>query len=154
MYELIRLFILIACVAVISKGDEVDMCSLKSPESVVGKHLTLVARMGFTPHGMFVLTDKCPRKIPEALVMFPHDPGAPEVGFELAEGVFAALKPYFRLTGGAATACGAIAGQFVSRRHFKADSVGTMTQGNGFGPRGDFQFAFILQNVVEIRGCP
>jgi hypothetical protein len=26
-------------------------------------------------------------------------------------------------------------------------------QGNGFGPGGAWQFAFVLQSVVEVHGC-
>jgi hypothetical protein len=152
---LARLLISTICLSLSAAGEVVDLCKMKSVEAVVGKRLTLGARMGFTSHGAFLLTDLCSRKvIPAAAVLLPRDPGVPEVDFEADQHALTSLKPYLRLAGGAATACGTIVGEFVSKPKFRTERHGPILQGNGFGPQGALRFAFILRSVIEISSCP
>ena len=130
-----------------------DLCSVKSVQSLAGRRLTVKARLGFTAHGMFLLTDRCLRKTPSAVVLNPHDPGAPSVAFQGDKDVMERLRPFLRLTGGATVACGELSGEFAYKKDFKAKRFGGGPQGNGFGPRGAFRLAFVLQSVTEISAC-
>jgi hypothetical protein len=130
-----------------------DLCNVKSLVNLAGRHVTIKARLGFTSHGMFLLTDQCSHRIPSAVVLNPDDPGAPIVPFEADKNVMERLRPFLKLTGGAAVACGMISGEFAYKKDFKKQHFGGGPQGNGFGPRGAFRFAFVLQSVIEISAC-
>jgi len=153
MPTIIRLLVLATCVTITLRSGVTDLCDLTSRDLTTGEHLALSARMGFTAHGMFLLTDKCSKKVPALLVLTPHDEGAPDVGFELDGEALHRLSPFLRLTGGGTIACGTLVGQFASKPHFRTEGSGAELRGNGFGHQGVFQFAFILQSVAEIHAC-
>lgn len=131
----------------------IDFCDAH-PESHVGRELTVRARIAFTMHGAALLSNHCRHKAQPAALLNPHDPGAPDVAFELDRASVDLLKPFLRISGGGAEACGTISGQFASKPGFKAFRRDGELMGNGFGARGALRFAFVLHKVVEIGPCP
>jgi hypothetical protein len=137
----------------LSPSEGMDLCTVSNAASLPVVPVSVNARMGFTLHGMFLLTDQCKRKVPAAVVVNPGDPDAPPVAFQLDGEVFQRLKPFLRLTGGADIACGRIEGQFFKKKGFHLKK-GSEPHGNGFGPRGALEVMFVLRSIDEIHGCP
>jgi hypothetical protein len=104
------------------------------------------------PDGV-LLAEQCARKLPDAAVISPHDPGMPNVDFELDEKSLALLQPYAPVKGRQGSlVCGTLVGEFVFRRNFRRRG-GEVAEGNGFGGGGSWQYAFVLQSVLEMHGC-
>ena len=153
MQGLVMCFALCCAFAASASAQEVDFCNATARVEGISPRLVLRARMGFTPHGMFLMSDHCPQRAPAAVVLNPHDPGAPEVPFGVSHDALVRVKPFLRLTGGSSTACGVISGMLTVKKNFKLKQMGGGPQGNGFGPRGAYKFAFILESVIEIGPC-
>jgi hypothetical protein len=141
---------LLACAA----ENELNICDLQRPGSFSGRVIVVKGRLGFTSHGMFLLSNgNCSRKSEDIVVMLPHSSGVPAVSFELDGSALAMLRPYMRPTGGTATACGVINGELFSKKGLKVRREGGGPQGDGFGPRGAFSLGLVLKSIIEIRPC-
>ena len=131
---------------------EVDLCRTPIKEVLTGRPLVAHVRVGFTMHGVFLLSDQCALRIPAALVVNPGDPGVPVVPFQLDGDARERLSPFLRPAGGSAVACGTMEGQFVRKKGFHLRR-GEPPSGNGFGARGTFELMFVLKAVEELHGC-
>lgn len=153
MQQLIRFATAMCLVGLSARAQAVDFCDAH-PELHVGQMVTVKTRVVFSMHGIALEVQHCPHKAKPAAFMLPGDPGTPDVPFKLDRASFDLLRPFFRVSGGAAEACGTLVGKFVSKPAFKAVHRDGQLIGNGFGALGALQFGFILQRVVNIRSCP
>ena len=134
------------------EGKELDLCEVFNPAAFSNRHVSVRARMGFTMHGMYLLSN-CKVAKPDMAVLYPGGRGAPPVGFELDPQATSRLAPFFRLTGGSAIACGVLNGTVTYKKHFRLHSAGAGPMGNGYGSRGALRWGFVIQSVVEIHAC-
>ena len=149
----LRWTMLISVFATTSAAQDLTTRDFSRRSDLVGRIISVSARIRFTMHDAHLLPDSCGGRAEGAALLFPEDRGAPPVNFEIAPGVLSSLSPFFRLTGGSATACGVLRGQLVTKKRFHLRHAGGGPMGNGFGSRGAFRYAFILQSVTDIRSC-
>jgi len=150
---LLHTIVLSVSIAFASAGAEFSTCDLLHPEALLGKRITITGRVLFTPHGAFLTSDSCADHSQDIVILYPKIEGTPEVPFALETQVIDLLKPFFKPAGGTATACGTLTGQVFYKKHFRSKAEGAGPQGNGFGPRGAFRLAFVLQSVKGIHVC-
>jgi hypothetical protein len=117
-----------------------------------GQIVTIRINVAFDQHGGVLESKACPKDKYTAALLYPGTPGVPEVGFRMDSEVLDRLRPFFRVNGGVAYACGTLKGQILSKQDFRLEGRG-FPVGNGFGNRGLMRFAFIVQSVVDIRAC-
>jgi hypothetical protein len=132
---------------------DLTTCDLSRRSDLAGRIISVSARIGFTMHGAHLLSDSCVGRAEDAVLLFPKTAGTPPVNFEIDPIAVGSLSPFFRPTGGTATACGVVRGQVVVKNRFHRRRAGAGPVGNGFGPRGAFRYAFILQSVTEVHSC-
>ena len=149
----LRCIVLILVFAATAAARDLTTCDFSRRSDLVGRIISVSARIGFTMHGAYLLSDSCAGRAEGAALLFPKDTGTPPVSFEIDPGALTSLSPFFRLTGGAATACGVLRGQLVAKNRFHLRQAGAAPVGNGFGSRGAFRYAFILQSVTDVRSC-
>jgi hypothetical protein len=113
-----------------------------------GKQAVVRAVVGFTMHGAYLLPEGCNGKGQAAAFIFPNGRRAPKVDFRLDAQAIEQLSPFFRPTGGSSRACGLFVGQIAYKRHFRLRQEGGGPQGNGYGSRGSFRFAFVLRSTA------
>ncbi len=133
----------------------ISICDVVAhPRKFVAKHIRINAVMGFTVHGLFLLSHSCSRSdLPDAVVLTPKADNTPKVDFALDPQADQMLRRFYRPFGGTANACGIVTGQLFYKKNFRSKEFGAGPQGNGYGPRGAFPIAFVLQSVNEIRAC-
>lgn len=154
MRKVISLLIVLAPIVAFGQtNEELTICQLANTKASYERIVSVRAQVGFTMHGMFLLgDDACKGNTDDIVLLFPNRDG-PTVDFELDAHATEKLRPFFRPTGGAATACGLVEGRLFKKQGFRAVQRGAGPQGNGFGPRGAFRLAFVLRSVTEIRAC-
>jgi hypothetical protein len=82
--------------------------------------------------------------MPGAVLLYPGDPGAPKVDFQLDFSVRKLIPQYYRLgITGPVTVCATVVGEFVSKRLFH----------RGYGPAGVLKFGFVLKSILDIKYC-
>ncbi len=148
-----RIVVLSFVFAATAAAGDLTICDLNRRPDLVGQIISMSARIGFNMHGGFLLSDSCADRAEGAVLLFPKTAGTPPVNFELDPNAVGRLSPFFRLTGGASTACGVLRGQLVVKLHFHRRQAGAGPIGNGFGPRGASRYAFILQSVTNVHSC-
>jgi hypothetical protein len=132
---------------------EVSPCDLSSPNTFLGRIVSISGRIVFSMHGTFIISDSCKRHTEDIVVMFPKRDGTPAVNFDIDQQTVDLLKPFLRPTGGTTTACAVMTGQVFYKNRFRSKMEGAGPQGNGFGPRGAFRLAFVVRSINEIHGC-
>jgi hypothetical protein len=142
-----------ACIGCAASGAEISTCDLVRPNAFLGKRIMIASRVLFTMHGTFLTSDSCPDHSQDVVVLYPMTEGTPEVPFTLDPQVMDSLKQFFRPTGGTASACGVLTGQLFYKKRFHSKALGGGPQGNGFGPRGAFRLAFVIESVKQIHKC-
>jgi hypothetical protein len=142
-----------AGIALASGGAEISTCDLLRPDGLLGKSVTVAGRAIFTMHGTFLTSDPCSDHSQDIVILYPKIEGTPEVSFGLDPRALETLKPFFRPSGGSASACVVLTGQVFYKKRFHSKAEGAGLQGNGFGPRGAFRLAFVLQSVKEAHTC-
>jgi hypothetical protein len=150
--QLAKLIAIAVCLASVVQSQSFDFCDLGA--KLLSSDVVIVrVRLGFTMHGAYLLSDRCAHKAPAAALLSPHDPGAPDVPFEIDRESLERLKPFMRLNGGASVACAIVSGVFTTAKSFTTYRADGQLHGNGFGPQGALQFAFVLRSVQTITGC-
>jgi hypothetical protein len=134
-------------------ADAVSVCDIMHPNKAISEGVVVESRILFTMHGTFLTTDACADHSYDIVILYPGVEGTPQVAFKLAPETTERLGPFFRPSGGSAVACGLLNGQVFYKKHFRSKIFGAGPVGNGFGPRGAFRVAFVLQSVSEIRDC-
>jgi hypothetical protein len=148
----LEVFALIAAVAT-AMGADVTICDLQRSDKGRGEIVTIRGRLGFTSHGIFLLSGGCSGEARDAVILFPGASGVPAVHFALDEEALPMLRPFMRPAGGTATACAVLRGQVFYKKNLKTRREGGGPQGNGFGPRGAFGLAVVVESVKEVRAC-
>src|ERR1700722_9718337 len=113
-------------------ADEVTVCDLNHPTRFLSKRVSASGRFVFTMHGAFLVADSCSDQSQDVVILFPKAAGTPAVNFDLDQSAMDSLKPFFRTTGGSASACGALIGQLFYKKSFHSRSEGSGPEGNGF----------------------
>ena len=144
---------LAALVISAAAATEMTMCDLSHRADIGNRVISAKARIGFTSHGIVLLSDGCPKGSEDVVLLFPGHERTPHVAFELDPRAMQSLRPFFRPTGGTAIACAVVTGELHVKRDFRASRAGASPVGNGFGPRGAFRRAFILRDVADVRSC-
>jgi hypothetical protein len=116
--------------------------------------ITIGVRLAFGYHGVALTSDACPRDTRAMALFLPEDSKLP-VSFRLDSGAESLLQPFFnRDRGVVPKACGSLRGQIFRKPRFRLQSeAGQQPQGNGYGYRGIYEYAFVLQSVESIRPC-
>ena len=130
----------------------ITFCDLVNTDRFVGRVNEITARLMFSMHGVVLSSELCRPRTEDVPLVFPHD-GAPDVEFDLDPEAMTMLQPFFRPTGGVASTCAVITGQLFVKRDFRSKREAGGRQGNGFGPRGAFRRAFVLQSVKRVFDC-
>lgn len=134
-------------------GAERSACEIMRPNASLSGEVLVQGRILFTMHGAFLTTDGCPDHSYDIVILYPGIEGTPPVSFNLAPETSERLKLFYRPAGGTAVACGVLKGQVFYKKNFRLKAFGAGPVGNGFGPRGAFRVAFVLQSVSEVRNC-
>jgi hypothetical protein len=129
------------------------VCDIEHPVPFQGTVVAIESRALFTIHGAFLSMDGCPDQSFDIVILYPGIEGTPPTNFKLAPGTLEQLKPFYRTNGGTAAACGVLRGQVFYKKHFRSKRFGAGPVGDGFGPRGAFKVAFVLESVVDIHQC-
>lgn len=132
----------------------VSPCDLTSSTKYAGNLVRISGLMVFTMHGVVIKAEGCKKPGQGIAVLLPREGGSPPVTFDLQPGALDALKPFFRPTGGAASACVTVTGQPFYKKHFRMRVEGAGPVGNGFGPRHALRTALVVRSVDSIRACP
>jgi hypothetical protein len=119
----------------------------------MGQRVVVTGFMAFTNHGIFLLSDSCGSDAQDVVVLYPKAHDAPKVDFDLDPKASDMLRPFYRPIGLSTNGCAAITGQVFYKKDFPTRNSGGGLQGNGFGPRGAFRLAFVIQAVNEIHPC-
>jgi hypothetical protein len=153
MRAVVFLFFSAVTAAAWPEASTVSVCDImhQGPEST--KPVRVMSRMLFTRHGVFLTTDSCVDHSFDIVLLYPGIEGTPPVPFSLDLESMRLLGPFLRPTGGTAAGCAVLDGRVVYKKGFRAKERGAGPQGNGFGPRGAFRVAFVLQSVKEIHDC-
>lgn len=136
-----------------ASSKEITLCDLRGHGTVEGTEISLRGRIGFTMHGAAFLQESCKNSPPGVALL---DPGAshnPKVDFEMDSRSLDQLRPFYRITGGAAIACGVLNGKLFYKKNFQLHQEGAGPQGNGYGSRGALRWGLIIRSVEEIRAC-
>lgn len=137
----------------VSDAADLTPCDI-IPNAFRGTQISVTGSVIFTMHGAVLFSKSCTnRGQHSAALMFPAEKGAPPVAFELEPSAMERLRPFFRLTGGQAIACGVFSGEVFYKRGFRLKRFDGITVGNGFGEHGTLQAAFVLKSVEAIRVC-
>jgi len=91
-------------------GKEIGLCEVFNTKPLESQHVSVRGRIGFTMHGMFLLSDECKGTKPSVVVLFPNVDGTPPVRFALDPQINSQLRPFVRPSGGTAVACGVLDG--------------------------------------------
>ena len=150
--KLLQLFPLLVSSTICGAPLAVTPCSV-DPNKMDHKQVTLHAQIGFTMHGIVALSDSCKGGGQDVAILLPNRGDTPPVSFELDPQALDRLKPFLRPSGGAVIACGVLRGEIRYKTHFRATMEGGGPQGNGYGPRGAFPIALVLQFVDDIHPC-
>jgi hypothetical protein len=113
---------------------------------------TLSGRLYFDMHGAYMFSSDCASS-PRIYVADPGTESVPPVRFTPSSDNLEKLRPYIRVRGGTAIACGTLTGRLFEKKGFHTRMSGGGPQGNGFGPRGAFRWVLVLQSVGEIHSC-
>jgi preprotein translocase subunit SecD len=141
-------------IAAIGTNPTLSICDIQHPESFLGERIVVNGLMAFTNHGIFLVADSCNGSDAEdVVVLFPKTEGAPKVDFDLDSLVSQKLRPFFRPIGRSTNACATLSGQVFYKKEFRSTAAGGGPQGNGFGPRGAFRLAFVIESVNDIYSC-
>ena len=149
----LRCMVLISVVVATAAARNLTTCDFGRPSDLAGRVISVSTRIGFTMHGAYLLSDSCAGRAEDAVLLFPKTAGTPPVNFEIDPSAVGSLSPFFKPTGGTATACGVLRGQVVVKNRFHRGKAGAGPVGNGFGSRGAFRYAFVLQSVTEVHSC-
>ena len=136
--------------AQIDKMTPCDLARIKLHDS---KLVSISGTISFDMHGMYLYSSDCRPKTPAVSVQVPTPDTVPKVGYVLSDSELQKLKPYFRLNGGSAVACGVLVGRLFEKPHFHLRQSGGGPHGNGFGPRGAFRWMLVLESVPAIHTC-
>src|SRR6266566_4030222 len=118
---LVRMAMLSIQLAAAAPSGTISTCDLVHPEDFVGKLVRINVVMGFTMHGMYLLSDSCNRTdVQDAVVLFPKTDDTPKVDFDLDPHAVQMLPPFLRPTGGTANACGVLTGQLFYKKNFRS----------------------------------
>ena len=150
---LLTLILAAVCLRPAAHASELSVCDLNSPKPYLGRLVQVSARVVFTMHGIFLVSDSCKHSSEDVPVLFPKRAHSPEVDFDIDPQAVELMKPFFKPTGGTSTACAVITGRIFYKERFRSREEGAGPQGNGFGPRGAFRFAFVIRSVSEIHPC-
>jgi hypothetical protein len=129
------------------------VCDIEHPTASQGTVVAVESRVLFTMHGAFLSTDGCPDHSFDIVILYPGIQGTPLTSFKLAPGTLEQLKPFYRTNGGTAVACSVLRAQVFYKKRFRSKGFGAGPVGNGFGPRGAFRVAFVLESVVDMHQC-
>ena len=128
------------------------VCEFGNP-AFEGHLVTIAARITYGRHGGSLMSLACNNDSTTAAILFPGTDEAPKVKFQSDHTTLERLRPFFRLNGGVASACGTLTGQIFSKKKVRVRDYGGGLQGNGYGARGLARFAFVIQSVDNIRAC-
>ncbi len=149
-----QLLIFSAQLALIAPVKDLSPCDVQQVERFLAQRISIKGVIAFTSHGMFWLSDSCGnRDAQDVVILFPHAANTPRVPFDLDPQANEMLRPFFRPIGPPASACASLTGQLFYKNDFRSRMAGGGPQGNGFGPRGAFRLAFVVQSVNEIHAC-
>jgi hypothetical protein len=138
-----------------SAAGPISVCDLAKPGPILGKLITIKARMLFTMHGSYLLGDSCPSKdVFDVAVLWPGADNAPQVPFDADSQAARMLGPFFvGPIDHPKNACATLTGQVFYKRFFHLHHFGGGPQGNGFGSRGALRRGFVIQTIKEIHPC-
>lgn len=147
------LFIMSAGIMLGASDKMITLCDLRDHRGVEAAEVSVRGRMGFTRHGGAFLEESCKDSPPGVALLFPGAVYSPKVDFDLDPGAIDQLRPFFRINGGAAIACGVLNGKMFYKKKFHLHQVGGGPQGNGYGSGGALRWALVIRSVEEIHGC-
>jgi len=151
MPTIIRIVIMSA--QIVAGGSNLSVCSLQHAEAFLSPRVAVTGVLAFTNHGIFLVSDPCGKDAEDVVILFPKTDDAPKVDFDLDPPVEQMLRPFVRPIGRSTYACATLSGQLFQKTDFRVRSVGAGPEGNGFGPRGAFRLALVIQSVTEIHVC-
>jgi hypothetical protein len=135
-----------------TSGQETSSCEFGN-SAFEGHLITIRARLAFGTHGVALKSDACPSDARAATLYFPVTGGSVPVTFGLDEHAEDLLRPFFNRNGTVPKACGSLKGQIFRKQSFELRSDGGGPTGNGYGYRGIYEYAFVLQSVENIHAC-
>src|SRR5258708_4003046 len=100
----------------LSGQQQIPFCQVNEHQISSGTLLTVASNLVFTSHGLYLVADNCSRKPASAVVLTPGVLGAPNVPYQLDKSSLDPAAPYYRINGGASTACGVLTGSFARNR--------------------------------------
>jgi hypothetical protein len=151
MFKVISISALLI-VAICASKETFEVCDFGRAE-ILGKIVTVRARIQFSRHGMAILANSCREKVGAASLMLPGFKDSPEVRFTLEKDGLDKLRPFFHPNGGVATGCATMTGQIFYKSDFENHAVGGGMVGNGFGANGLMRAAFVVKSVEGIQPC-
>jgi hypothetical protein len=151
--SVLALITMIAGIMLGASSKEITLCDLRDHGAVEGNEVSLRGRIGFTMHGAGFLRESCKNSPPGVALLYPGVSHSPKVDFEMDSRSLDQLRPFYRITGASAIACGVLKGKLFYKKHFYLHQEGAGPQGNGYGSRGALRWGLVIRSVEEIHDC-